>query len=141
MFHENLQNLTISCLPYFSSDFQQIFTVLFENFYFVYWINLNLDWISPFNHWIWFDFGISQIPVKKNRPIYFHCIIKFLIINPLKTSPEYTRAGVYGKCVLKENQIVFNGLKIMWSIGKGSEIFRDYIPICLISTWKHIMYA
>ena len=21
-------------------------------------------------------------------------------INPLKTSPEYTRAGVYGKCVL-----------------------------------------
>ena len=31
--------------------------------------------------------------------------------NPLKTSPEYTRAGVYGKCVLKQNQIVFNGLK------------------------------
>ena len=22
------------------------------------------------------------------------------IFNPLKTSPEYTRAGVYGKCVL-----------------------------------------
>ena len=31
-------------------------------------------------------------------------------LNPLKTSPEYTRAGVYGKCMLKENQIVFNGL-------------------------------
>ena len=22
------------------------------------------------------------------------------VFNPLKTSPEYTRAGVYGKCVL-----------------------------------------
>ena len=33
-------------------------------------------------------------------------------VNPLKTSPEYTRAGVYGKCVLKENQIVFNGLTL-----------------------------
>ena len=31
-------------------------------------------------------------------------------LNPLNTSPKYTRAGVYGKCVLKENQIVFNGL-------------------------------
>ena len=30
--------------------------------------------------------------------------------NPLKTSPEYTRAGVYGKCVLYQNQIVFNRL-------------------------------
>ena len=32
--------------------------------------------------------------------------------NPLKTSPEYTQAGVYEKCVLKENQIVFNGLRL-----------------------------
>ena len=31
-------------------------------------------------------------------------------VNPLKTSPEYTQAGVYGKCVLYQNQIVFNGL-------------------------------
>ena len=23
-----------------------------------------------------------------------------VVLNPLKTSPEYTRAGVYGKCVL-----------------------------------------
>ena len=33
-----------------------------------------------------------------------------LFISPLKTSPEYTRAGVYGKCMLKQNQIVFTGL-------------------------------
>ena len=25
---------------------------------------------------------------------------KLFMINPLKTSPVYTRAGVYGKCVL-----------------------------------------
>ena len=29
--------------------------------------------------------------------------------NPLNTSPEYAQAGVYGKCVLKQNQIFFNG--------------------------------
>ena len=28
----------------------------------------------------------------------------------MKTSPEYTRAGVYGKCVLQQIQIIFNGL-------------------------------
>ena len=27
-------------------------------------------------------------------------IIRFEFLDPLKTSPEYTRAGVYGKCVL-----------------------------------------
>ena len=31
----------------------------------------------------------------------------------LKTSPEYTRARVYEKCVLKENQIIFNRLTMM----------------------------
>ena len=36
--------------------------------------------------------------------------IKDIAANPLKTSPEYTWAGVYGKCVLKQNQIVLNGL-------------------------------
>ena len=34
-----------------------------------------------------------------------------IVINPLKTSPKYTRAGFYGKCVLLQNQIIFNGLK------------------------------
>ena len=32
------------------------------------------------------------------------------MVNPLKTSPEYTQAGIYGKCMLKQSQIVFNGL-------------------------------
>ena len=32
-------------------------------------------------------------------------------INSLRTSPEYTRPGIYGKCVLWQNQIIFNGLK------------------------------
>ena len=34
-----------------------------------------------------------------------------LLFNPLKTSPEYTRAGVYGKCMFKQNENVFNGLR------------------------------
>ena len=34
----------------------------------------------------------------------------FTCFNPLKTSPEYTRAVVYGKCFLYPNQIIFNGL-------------------------------
>ena len=34
-----------------------------------------------------------------------------LLLNPLKTSSEYTQAGVYGRCVLLQNQIVFDGLK------------------------------
>ena len=34
----------------------------------------------------------------------------FSSFNPLETSPEYTLAGVYGKCLLWQNQIVFNGL-------------------------------
>ena len=33
-------------------------------------------------------------------------------INPLKTSPEYTQAWVYGKCMLWRNQTVLNGLKL-----------------------------
>ena len=31
-------------------------------------------------------------------------------VNPLKTSPECTQAGVHGKCMLWQNQITFNGL-------------------------------
>ena len=38
--------------------------------------------------------------------------INILFNNPLETSPEYTWAGVYGKCVLKQNQIIFNGLTL-----------------------------
>ena len=34
-----------------------------------------------------------------------------IIFNPLRTSPGYTLAGVYVKCVLKQNQIIFNGLR------------------------------
>ena len=37
-------------------------------------------------------------------------IIIRMWINPLKTSPEYNQDGVYGNCVLEQNQIVFNGL-------------------------------
>ena len=29
-------------------------------------------------------------------------------INPSKTNPEYAWAGVYGQCVLYQNQIAFN---------------------------------
>ena len=50
--------------------------------------------------------------------------------NLLKTSPKYTWAGVYGKCMLLENRIVFNGWKhTLWKgyspIDRGS--FRPII--------------
>ena len=32
-------------------------------------------------------------------------------LNPLKTSPEYSRAEVYGNCVFQQNLLIFNGLK------------------------------
>ena len=46
-FFDNYQNSKFLYLPYFLSDLHQIFTVLFEIFYSFYWINLNLDRISP----------------------------------------------------------------------------------------------
>ena len=38
------------------------------------------------------------------------------IFNPLKTSPDYTQAGVYGKCVLAKSNCLqdFNRLKELW---------------------------
>ena len=41
-----------------------------------------------------------------------------LMVNPLKTSLEYTLAGVYENCVLKRNQIVFNGLIVIYVLCK-----------------------
>ena len=45
-----------------------------------------------------------------NHSTMIYRVLRKLVINLLETSPECTRAGVYGKCVLKQNQIVFNGL-------------------------------
>ena len=42
----------------------------------------------------------SETLARKFAELYF--------LNLLKTSPEYTRAGVYGICVLEPNQIIFN---------------------------------
>ena len=33
-------------------------------------------------------------------------------VNPLKTRPEYTLPGLYGKCMLYQNQLIFNRLKL-----------------------------
>ena len=41
------KTLQFHVFPNFSSDFHQIFTVLLENLCSFYWINQNLDWISP----------------------------------------------------------------------------------------------
>ena len=46
-FLENYEKFKISYLPYILSDLHQIFIVLFEISYSFYWINLNLDRISP----------------------------------------------------------------------------------------------
>ena len=52
--------------------------------------------------------------IEDEIDLHYHiltfCVIPFHV-NPLKTSPEYTLAGVYGKCVLEQNQTILNGLK------------------------------
>ena len=47
MFRWKLQKFKISYLPYVLSNFHQNFTALFNFFYSFYWLNLNLDRISP----------------------------------------------------------------------------------------------
>ena len=65
--------------------------------------------------------------------------------NPLKTSPEYTRAGVYGKCVLKPNQIVFNGLKTYNSGVDTGFSFRgaqkDYVRVHIMNVMPKVCYG
>ena len=39
----------------------------------------------------------EHVDAPKEAILKIECI---LFVNPLKTSPEYTRAGVYGKCAL-----------------------------------------
>ena len=41
-------------------------------------------------------------------------MLQIVIVNPLKISPEYSHAKVYGKCMLQLKQIVLNGLS-MWA--------------------------
>ena len=50
MFCENLQNFKVSELPYFSTDFHQVFTVLLEIFTLSSEIKLNLFQISPLKY-------------------------------------------------------------------------------------------
>ena len=47
MFRWKLRKFQISYLPYFLSDLLKIFTVLFEILCSFYWLNSNLDCISP----------------------------------------------------------------------------------------------
>ena len=44
------------------------------------------------------------------------------LFNPLKTSPEYTWAGIDRKCMLQQNQIVVNELK---STGRDRSLTGD----------------
>ena len=50
VFRWKLRKLKILYLPYFLSDLHQLFTVLFENFYSLYGLHLNLDRISPLSY-------------------------------------------------------------------------------------------
>ena len=38
--------------------------------------------------------------IQENIDHVHHMVMDVKTFNPLKTSPEYTRAGVYGKCML-----------------------------------------
>ena len=62
--------------------------------------------------WQCFDMVAFIFPMHNCELIgmMYGTLIIYFLFNPLKTSPEYTRVGVYGKCVLYQNQIVFNGL-------------------------------
>ena len=59
------------------------------------------------------------------------------IINPLKTSPEYTRAGVYEKCLLWPNQILFNGFNYFMQEASSSCISSSMLTKSDLSyqTW------
>ena len=47
-----------------------------------------------------------------------------ILFDPLKTSPKYTRAWVYRKCMLWQNQIILNMLRLRlvgnWYLVHGS---------------------
>ena len=66
------------------------------------------DFLFKISGW---SFKKTDNQKKKKSSIYgLHF---YLFHNPLKTCPEYYRAGVQGKCLLLQNQIVFNGLLLM----------------------------
>ena len=65
-----------------------------------------------------FDFGNNKEVYLLGNNTYSPYFISMVKINPLKTSPDNTQAGVYVKCVVKQNQIVFNRLKAQSSTGK-----------------------
>ena len=68
------------------------------------------------------------------------------IFNPLKTSPEYTQAGVYGKCMLaiSKSSIDFNRLKELWIATNSLAVFfyLSFVLSIMIyhSTTGHIQF-
>ena len=69
-FIENYENAKfLIFLIFYPINLHQIFTVLFKMLYSLYWINLNLDWISPLNDRqeqlkVWFFTRIGTLGVK-----------------------------------------------------------------------------
>ena len=71
--------------------------------------NDNKEWPMTFGHSILYQHSDtvvnflshhSQRGLNNTENLQFAKYIETKEINPLKTSPEYTRAEVYGKCVL-----------------------------------------
>ena len=60
------------------------------------WMLYRSEYICELVFWSCLEYSFWM---KSNYVIWYVGEFKFAI-NPLKTSPEYTRAGVYGKCVL-----------------------------------------
>ena len=59
------------------------------------------DWCpSYYNIWEHLLSDASESFTDKNGYISLRKGVCIVCIDPLKTSPEYTQAGVYGKCVL-----------------------------------------
>ena len=50
-------------------------------------------------------------------PQQYFTNVPYTTFNLLNTSPEYTLSVVYEKCVLYQNQIIFNGLRLGLGLG------------------------
>ena len=104
-FSRSTRNLKISHLLYFLSKFTYIFIVLFEIFYLFYWINLNLDWISPLTLY--------------NKQDLFCCCSCCLITLDDKSQKSLTNPqNLWQICwqpVTSQNFRSFYQLKIIWS--------------------------
>ena len=83
----------------------KLFLYIFELIFLLYFLFLRENMILKFlMKCVVFSFLDFEFP----SCVSSDCWTNF---NPLKTSIQYTQAGVYGKCMLRQNELVFNGFQ------------------------------